>query len=774
MIHAESLKQSHHPIERLVVKGVQARTEILVDQWGVPHIYATTLHDAFFAQGWNAARDRLWQIDLWRRKGLGELAAAFGSRHVDQDRAIRLFMYRGDMDKEWAAYGTDARGHVEAFVAGINAYVAAVKSNAALMPLEFSLAGYEPAFWKAEDIVRVRNHCLVYGGVTLQLINAQIACKAGGLTTDLPSRISPPWTPVVPEGLDLCSIPPDVLEQYHLARNSVVFGPRFDHGNQAEGSNNWVVSPSKSATGRAILAGDPHRSLDIPSMRYLVHIVAPGLDVVGAGQPALPGIEIGHNGKIAFGLTAIPIAHEDLYVYETHPQRPNEYRYRGEWELMRVVLEPIAVRGAGEIRAELKFTRHGPVVMEDPAHRRAYVVRAAWLDTGGAPYLAAMRYLQAGDVDEFAAALKHWGTPGENHVCADTSGRIGWFPAGLTPLRSNSDGLLPLPGDGRYEWGGYLDRDLLPSEVDPPRGYIATANEMNLPKDYPYSERRVTFTWADRARFERISAVLAGKKSVSLEDCKALQNDYLTIPGGQLVRVLSQMSVRDEMLRDTVEWLAEWDAEVNADSAQAALFEVWYARHLVPAVLARVVPEAPESARAFVEPMVVAQLLAEPDQRLGPDPELSRDELMLTTLAKALEEVEQRLGLDRSKWQWGKLSTILFEHPLAELTEGPMRQKLSVGPAPKSGDGSTVGLSFYRTEDFRVLGGASVRMVLDVGDWDNSQAVNAPGQSGDPSSPHYRDLLPLWLDGKYFPLAYSRAAVERVTRRKILLEPGPQ
>jgi penicillin amidase len=777
--------ESHVPVQ-----GLNGKTEILVDQWGVPHIYASTVHDAFFTQGWNAARDRLWQMDLWRRSGLGELAAVLGPPYVAQDRAIRLFVYRGNMDAEWSAYGPDAKRNTEAFVAGINAYIKRVRGNAALMPMEFKLAGYVPAFWKAEDVARVRNHGFVVGA-TYQLMRAQVACK-GTVTAaaELPSKVTPPWTPVVAQGLDLCSILPNVLDQYQLAQKPVVFsrleGSRvarndsppmdvrgLDLGSTGQGSNNWVIGPSKSATGRPILANDPHRELEIPALRYIAHVVAPGLNIIGAGEPALPGILVGHNEHIAFGLTVFPIAQEDLYVYETNPQNPDEYRYRDAWEPMRVLHESFPVRGALDATVELKFTRHGPVVLEDWEHHRAYAVRATSLDTGGAPYFGALRYQQARNEKEFAAALKYWGNPGENQVYADTTGQIGWFPAGFVPNRTNSDGLLPLPGDGRYEWGiGYLDRDLLPSEINPARGYIATANQMDLPKDYPYAQRRISFSWPDDYRFNRITQVLDGLPKVSLQDSQALQNDSLTLPGGRLVRLLGQITTQDQDLRDTVRWLTEWDGRVTVESAEAALFEVWVSHHLGPAVIDRIVPAAPRDIRATIgTSTAIVELMERPDQRFGAHAQHVRDEIMLGTLAAAVDEMKQRQGSDRSLWRWGKLTTVLLEHPLASLADKSQRLEMNVGPAAKSGDGDVVGVAHYRSQDFRVQIAASFRMVLDVGHWDDSLAINAPGQSGDPSSPHYRDLFGLWLEGKYFPLVYTRAAVEKVTERKIILEP---
>jgi penicillin G amidase len=773
---------------RVAVHGLDAGTEILIDRWGVPHIYSATRHDVFFAQGWNAARDRLWQIDMWRRSGIGELAAVLGASYLAQDRAIRLFMYRGAIDKEWAAYGPDVKRNAEAFVAGINAFISAAMADPALMPQEFKLAGYAPAFWKPDDIVRVRNHGLV-AGIYLQVMRAQIACKAGVAAATLYPKVSPPWDPVVPQGLDLCSIPPNVLDQYQLAQKPVVFGPQAHHaaaqaqkltafsgallGGRGQGSNNWAIAPARTTTGRPILANDPHRSDEVPSLRYIAHLVAPGLDVIGAGEPALPGISIGHNGHIAFGLTVFLIAQEDLCVYETNPRNPNEYRYLGEWEPMQVIHESIASRGDPDDVEELKFTRHGPVVMEDPDHHRAYAVRATWLDTGGTPYLASMLYLGSHNVKQFTAALDHWGEPGENQLYADTAGTIGWFPAGFTPIRPNSDGLLPLPCDGRYEWQGYLERKLLPSELNPAAGYIATANQMNLPRDYPYAKRRVGFLWADDSRFRRIGEVIDKIPRTSKEDSEELQNDYLTLPGRRLIGVLNGIQTSDQHLADVIQWLSAWDSRVTASSPQAALYEVWVSHHLGSTVMAQAVPSMPASFREHISGSAseIVDLMVQPDQRLGPNPEKTRDDIMLGTLASAFEETKQRLGPDRSTWRWGRLATVLFEHQLSTLANDSERAKMNVGPAPKDGDDSVVGNAYYRSKDFRLQAGASFRMVLDVGKWDNSVAINTPGQSGNPSSAHYRDLFPLWLAGEYFPLLYSRSAVKKATEHRILLVP---
>lgn len=494
-------------VETRSVDGLAQPAEIRVDRWGIAHLYAASQRDAFFLQGYNAARDRLWQIDLWRKRGLGLLSRDFGAAYVAQDRAARLFLYRGDMDREWAAYGAEARGRTDAFVAGINAFVAEVRAGGQPLPPEFGIAGTQPDLWQSEDVVRIRSHSLTRN-VASEVTRAQVACRAGLDADRLRQSLKPEWTTRIPDGLDPCDIPAAVLDDYRRGTASVVFDaaklrpvaiadPIVE---EAVGSNNWVISPARTATGRPILANDPHRELGIPSLRYLVHLEAPGLSAIGAGEPALPGISIGHNGTIAFGLTIFPADQEDLFAYELDPANPDRYRYQDRWEPMTVVQERIAVRGEADRVIELRFTRHGPVLHADAGRAKAFALRSVWGEPGTSAYFGSMRYMAAKDWPSFSAALDGWGTPSENQVYADTDGHIGWIAAGRVPVRRNWDGLLPVPGDGRYEWQGSLPADALPRALDPPSGWIATANEMNLPPDFPVAERKVGFEWQNEAR----------------------------------------------------------------------------------------------------------------------------------------------------------------------------------------------------------------------------------------------------------------------------------
>jgi penicillin amidase len=312
-----------------------------------------------------------------------------------------LFLYRGDLSGEWAAYGPDAKASAEAFGAGINAFVGEINSGLRSPPIEFRVAGTKPDRWKAEDIVRIRSHALTRN-VTSEVQRARVACTAGIAADKLRSKLEPQWTPQVPVGLDPCTIPMDVLQDYYLATSIVTFSRRrqrhsdsetffagVEWGGNAVGSNNWTVAPSRTATGRPILANDPHRELSVPSLRYMVHLSAPGMSVIGAGEPALPGISIGHNGHIAFGLTIFAIDQEDLYVYETKPKNPRQYRYQNAFESMTIVPETIEVKGESPRRFDLLFTRHGPIVYADPEHQRAFAVRSVWFEPGTSASAAA-------------------------------------------------------------------------------------------------------------------------------------------------------------------------------------------------------------------------------------------------------------------------------------------------------------------------------------------------------------------------------------------------
>jgi penicillin amidase len=779
----------------IVGSGLRQSAEIGIDPYGIAHIRAASLDDLFFAQGFNAARERLWQIDLWRKRGLGQLAADFGPGFLAQDAASRLFLYRGDMAAEWKAYGPDARAICQAFCAGLNAYIDLCAAEPRRLPEEFAVMGTLPARWAPEDIVRIRTHGLSRNLVS-EVLRAHISAAAGPAIDRLRKRLEPAVDLEADPPLD-APVPLEVLCRYRLACARATLSPErlaagmaqawlYADVNESgdvvastnpraaerpalapEGSNNWVVGPAHSETGRPILANDPHRALCHPSLRYLVHLCAPGFDAIGAGEPMVPGIAIGHNGQVAFGLTIFGSDQEDLYVYETKAGSPEFYRYREGYERFETIEERITVKGASDQSVTLAFSRHGPILWQDPGSPRAYGLRTVWSEPGAAPYLHSLGAMRAGTLAAFLEAVKGWGTPSVNFVCADIAGDIAWIAAGMTPVRGNWTGLLPVPGDGQCEWQGFVAPQSMPQVINPAKGFFASANEMNLPAGFAH---RIGYEWVEASRARRIDAVLSGSAH-SLEKACALQKDVVSLPALRLAALVANLKPGNATLVRAQRLLALWDKALDTDSAAALLFEVWWTRHLVDAVLERLV--ADPSLRRLLAPCdteSLLRLLEAPDQAFGVSATEQRDGLLAKTLTAAFEDCT-RLGGDAG-WAWGRLHQAYFEHDLSAVLGSSARARFDIGPLPMPGGASTPLHAAYRKADFRLTSGASVRLVIDVGAFDNSLAINAPGQSGDCRSPHYRDLAPLWSAGSYVPLTYSAAKVDASLTRRIRLLPS--
>ena len=750
-----------------VVSGIDDVTEIVVDEFGVPHIYAENHYDVFFAQGFNAARDRLWQIDLWKRRGLGQLSEILGEQYLEQDRAARMFVYRGDMYAEWLAYGNDAKLISKAFTAGINAFVELAKVNPELMPVEFALLGYQPSTWQADEVVRIRSNGL-WRNVVSEVWRARLACEDKLDEAAQWRTLEPNWQTRVPAGLDPCVIPENVLDNYLLAKAPVDF--KLEHTknsltsllsrevvrahNQDVGSNNWVVSGARSNTGRPILADDPHRAHAIPSLRYVVHLNAPGINVIGAGEPALPGVSIGHNDKIAFGLTIFPIDQEDLYVYQ---KKSGGYLYKGHVEPFFEIEEKLEVREREDQDIKLKFTRHGPVIAETKEH--AFAVRAAWLEPGMAPYFGSIEYMRAENYREFISALNRWGAPSENQVYADVDGNIGYKPVGRFPKRDNWDGLMPVPGDGTYEWDGYFDMDVLPEEYNPARGFTGTANALSLPKDYPIAKYKVGFEWSAPWRYKRLWEYLQASNTHSMEDSLALQRDYLSVLARNVLALLPDLATSNPETGGPL--LASWDHRLEADSAAAALWNVWYYRHLSP-TLGRLVLDRKKSPQSNLSTQQTLKMLATPQGK----------SIAIKTLQSAWQDTVEKLGPDSDVWQWGHLHKIALQHPLLHLANPELAEKMRVNAYPRGGSANTTNNNGFGNDTFDVRSGASFRIVMDVGNWDEAKMTNVPGQSGDPRSRFYDNLLENWATDSHVPLLFSRERVEEGAVKRITIVPA--
>ncbi len=773
----------------LQMPGLTQPVEIIRDRWGINHIYAQNEADLFFAQGYAAATDRLFQLEMWRRQATGTVADILGRRALKRDIGSRLHAFRGDLDAELNHYHPRGKQIIEAFVRGLNAYIAETERNPKLLPLEFTALGIKPGRWT--PAVVVSRHGALTSNVNDEARFARALKNAS--VDDLRQLLyfqggEPIFT--LDSAIDVKAFPENVLEVYSAFRSAIDFAaadvaadfrgtpsnpanpPHVEDGvvNPRDiGSNNWVVAGSLTQSTFPILANDPHRAIAAPSLRYWVHLVAPGWNVIGGGEPALPGVSIGHNEHGAWGLTIFGNDNEDLYVYETNPANPNEYRYQGRWEAMRVIIDSIAVKGDKPEQVELKYTRHGPVLFEDRANRKAYALRAAWLEPGGAPYLASLRMNQAATWEEFRDACTYSRMPAENMVWADRKGSIGWQAAGIQPLRRNWSGLLPVPGDGRYEWDGFLPIGALPNEANPARGFLATANNYLMPNDYAHRDA-VHFMWTDPFRASRITEVLGSGRLFSVAEMARLQNDELSLPARALVPLLRDISLPSGPAAQARELLRGWDFVLDKDSVAAGIYAMWQ-RRVIANTRQRLAPGSLSSVANEITLKRIIDALYAPDTRIGEQPTNARDALLALSLDEAVAELTKRFGADPQNWKYGHTGFhhALIRHPLTDAVNAATRAKLTVGPLPRGGDGQTINAT--GNGDNQVSGG-SFKIVVDTEDWDNSVGMNTPGQSGNPDDPHYRDLFELWARGKYFTVAYSRNKVEAVKESATRLEPA--
>ena len=726
----------------LVVAGLRAPVEVVRDRWGVPHIYAENDDDLFFAQGYVMAQDRLWQMEMWRRWRGGRLAEVFGVLALDYDRRTRLMMFRGPWDEaEWTSYHPDAERLFSAHAAGVNAYIDQHRDN---LPIEFQLTGIVPEPWTARTVVlrwaslavpSVRGHALQ---------EMRLARDVARLGVEEANRQAgpDPWDDlVVPEGLDVTLITDEIIDAMEAGDGdpflpgrlpalevvepfrglaSGVPVARMSEGQAGiEGSNNWVMSGARTPSGVPILANDPHRRIEIPALRYFVHLVAPDWNVIGGGEPPFAGVDAGNNERMAWGFTFAGTDMVDVYVEELHPDDPSRVRWEDGWEPLRVIEEEIPVKGRDPERVVLKFSRHGPVFHEDLENGVAYAVRSVVQHPGTAAYKGSFQLAQAEGCDDFFDRAMHWLVPTHSLICGDVEGNIALQVTGLTPDRDGWTGRLPVPGDGRYEWQGF--RTDLPREFNPDRGYIATANNNVHPLGY---EGRPVFyhSWrgVETSRITRLHQLLGTEATLTVEDHQRIQHDTLLLMAERDLVGFEGWTSDDP----DVEWararIADWDARLTRDSTAAALYLRW--RDEVNAGARDA--EAPESRRRFIEEGLRAAVL----------------------------RLTRELGPDRSQWRHGRVHASTLPHMMTPAFDLPTVER----PGGFGAVNAT---------------GANFRRIVDLADLDQSVASNAPGQSAQPGSPFYGNLVDQLGNGEYFPLLYTREAIEAEAAHRLWLRP---
>jgi len=793
LIFSNSIKLLAQEKNTLQLKGLNEKVEILRDQWGVNHIYANNEHDLFFTQGYCAAKDRLFQFEIWRRQATGTVAEILGARELKRDIGTRLFKFRGDLKKELAHYHENGQAIIQAYVDGVNAYITEVNAKPALLPIEFKILNIRPAKWTPEIVIS--RHQGLLGNITQELnIGRAVATVGEKKVKELI------WFHPKDPNLKLDStirgdlLKADILALYIAYRKEVEFTKSdiseqdeddasaldilnkrkelvdFLPEQEMEGSNNWIISGRKTASGFPMLANDPHRKIAVPSLRYIVHLVAPGWNVIGGGEPEIPGVSIGHNEFGAWGLTIYETDGEDLYVYNINPLHKDEYWYKGQWVKMKTITESIKIKNAASQTVQLNYTVHGPVTFIDSVNNKAYAIKCAWMEVGGAPYLASLRIDQANSWESFREACAYSHIPGENMIWADKKGNIGWQAVGIIPIRKNFSGYVPIPGDGRYEWSGYLPIKERPHLLNPSNNFFATANQHVTPDTYEHWDA-VGYTWSDPYRGDRINKVLREKNNISMEDMGKLQTDYFSIPASTIVPLLEKIKFEDSFTNAAKQYLMDWDFVLDKNSIAAGIY-VSLEKQLAIGAQKYFVPDE-------IKPWVNLQLkkvierLENPIKYFGGDAAVAinnRNAFLRKAFEGAIQILKNKLGYEMTAWNYGqeKYKHIYFEHSLANLVSPALKAKLNIGPLPRGGNGQTPGSTGGADNQ---VSGASFRILMDTYDWDKTLIINTPGQSGDSNSPFYRNLFSNWANDSYFPSYYSRVLIEKTAVENWVAKP---
>ena len=776
--------ESETIIETRTQPGLKSAVEIYRDTWGINHIYADNTHDLFFTQGYAAAQDRLFQFEIWRRQATGTVAEILGPDELDRDIGTRLFQFRGDMQEEMNHYHESGAEIINAYVAGVNAYIDQINQTPEALPIPFKILGIQPQKWTPEVVIS--RHQGLLGNIGLEL-------EIGRAVADLgPEKVKEllwfhPRNPnlTLSKKIEKDLLFDDILAPYFAFRKPVQFKSKhlqaaYRSGKEVAdsnlfndlsdsdldiGSNNWVIAAEKSASNSTLMANDPHRKIAVPSLRYMAHLVAPGWNVIGGGEPEIPGISIGHNEYGAWGLTVFRTDGEDLIQYELNPSNPLQYKYKGAWRNFTVITETIAIKGQEDKEVNLYYSHHGPVTYVNKERNIAYAVRCAWLEPGGSPYLASLRMDQAEDWEAFRQACAYSNIPGENMVWADRTGTIGWQAVGIAPIRRHFSGLVPVPGDGSHEWDGYLPILEKPHLVNPQKGYIATANQNVTPASYANWEA-IGYSWSDPYRGERIDAVLTQDKKFTMEEMQALQTDVLSIPAQNLVPYLKNLPLQEKEAK-LRQRLLNWDYRLSEKSIAATIYVAWEKQLITQAKVAFF----PKNLRANIKPQLkkIEDWIVDPQIQFGN--EQNRDAFLQSTFEQAVQKTIQRLGDDPEQWQYGQANNkhIALKHALGEISENTFAKQLNLPSLPRGGNGYTPNST---GNNWNQSSGASFRMIVDTGDWDRSIGTNAPGQSGDPKSPFYKNLYKSWAENTYFPLYFSKEKIQEVTYKITRLHPN--
>lgn len=740
----------------LKAPGLQAQVTVTRDEEGVPHILAQNEHDLFFAQGYVQAQDRLFQMDLSRRQASGRLSEIFGEMALDTDKRFRTLGLRRAAELSLPTYSSEGMEIIQAFCDGVNAYIAANQNN---LSSEFLLNQYKPEPWTPLDCLTIGKYMSYdLGGHWEKQAFRQYLLK------NFPEAEA---LELFPENVDPAGAPLIITASATIADRFLSEANRPDEWN---GSNNWVVSGSKTESGQPLLSNDPHLSIASPSVWYQMHLQAGDIDVSGVIFGGAPGIIVGHNAHIAWGVTNTGPDVQDLFIEKLNPDNPHQYLYKDQWVDAAVIPEPILIKGGRVEPFEVLETRHGPVISElSQTGEDGTVYALQWTALQPSTEIEGMLAMDAAtDWASFEKALEKFEAPTQNFVFACDDGTIAYKANGKIPIRANGGtGLLPVPGwDGEHEWIGYIPFDELPSVVNPPAGFIATANHKVIGDDYPY---HISHEWSQAYRQQRIVDVLSAKDKLTVADMQALQGDVLDLHAQEMTPVFAQGlqgAGLTERQQKALDLLTAWDYQTTVDQAGPLVFGLWFERLCDVIFEDRISSEAAglfSGRRYAVDGLLRREHAGNPSLWITAKGGLQS--VLLASLDRALDQIEAAQGKDMSKWTWGAFHQVEFTHPLSSVSLiKPIFN--AEGRKASPGTNTTVRAASWNSSGLNNHG-ASWRFVRDFSTPEFAYHIVAPGESGHPLSPYYHKQFDRWIAGEQY-----KTYVSGYTGKTLTLQPA--
>jgi len=784
--YVEAQENQSNTSTTIQLKGLKDRVVIRRDERGIPYIEAKNDEDLYFAQGYATATDRLWQMDLFRRNARGELSEVLpnvpGSPALDQDKLHRTFGLTHVVEAEVAQASPQSKKLLEAYAAGVNAYISSLGPKQ--LPPEFQILGYTPRPWTPADsliVVKIFFEALS-NTWRLDLMREAMSVLPEEKRSALMPEVSPIDVLVVGKDTKAKKATARMKPASTLSREALAVLARDQAINQAaleqlgfyaEGlaaSNNWVVSGKHTTSGKPLLANDPHLAPTAPAIWHMVHLSAPGVRVAGVTAPGLPGVIIGHNDRIAWGFTNVGPDVADVYLEKFDPNNPQRYLTPSGWQDAKIRHEEIKVRkgladmSADTVTLDVTETRHGPIVLERDGKR--YSLRWTALDPTKNKPDTAFQLNRARNWKEFTQALESFTAPTQNVVYADVDGHIGYHAAGVVPIRKSGDGSISYDGStDAGEWVGYIPVSKLPQVYDPPSGIIVTANQRIIGTDYPYF---LTHSWAQPYRARRIFDLLSQKPKLNSDDFRRIQGDVYSIAGvfftQHVVKTLRpKLTATDEKLTAALDSFEKWDGLVNADSRIAPLVSQMRLALRSKILTAALGDQLVRNYQWSNFDTTLDRIIKDEPADWLPKGFASYADLYRACYDEAVKNLTRTLGADESKWTWGEMAKARFPHPLAAAPL--IGAQFTIAPFPQNGTGGLIGATV------NVGSSVSMRLIADPSNWDLTQHGISVGESGVPSSPHWKDQLDDWkaVTPRVFP--FSDAAIAAATKQTLTLDP---